>query len=424
MNVPTRTLRSRVARPLVLALMMLVTVGALAVAQTPPAWSGRLSLGDAVALGLANAPRVRVGRADTLAATALIAIARSRQNPVLSGSYSKAPPNFHATIDLPLDLPSLRRLRSSAASASLEAARAQFGLTRAETRYFVESAYAAALRAHERATLSRETLRGADSLVAMTVARRDAGDASDLDVELAQVEAAQLASAYAEDSARITTTILDLAKAMGLPEQRPSFVLVDSLAPLADAAIAQSRAPSGATTSGSPLRIAAAAATLRAQEQSLILARRRTALVPSLLLGFDVHDPSFPRNQLLPVVGFSVPLPFLNRYQGDIALADAMRERAQVELDAARWVSSAEVVQARADLRASAARIERGRGTAQLARRVAEKALVAFSEGEAALPYVLQAQRSARDALAQLTDAEATAAVAGATLRLLLTPES
>ena len=66
-------------------------------------------------------------------------------------------------------------------------------------RFDVEVAYTLALAAQERARVSRRTADDADSLLMMARARRDAGDASELDVLLATMAAGQLANSALSD---------------------------------------------------------------------------------------------------------------------------------------------------------------------------------------------------------------------------------
>src|SRR6266571_6750042 len=71
---------------------------------------------EAVAAALARGARVALGRADTTAARGLVRAARAFPNPSLSGTYTKAVPQYHAIVDLPLDVPWLRAPRIGAAA--------------------------------------------------------------------------------------------------------------------------------------------------------------------------------------------------------------------------------------------------------------------------------------------------------------------
>ena len=377
-----------------------------------------VSLRAATDSALARGSRLALGRTDTAAAAALVTMARAWQNPALSASYTKDDPRYHVSLDVPLDLPHIRRLRVQAARATRDATLAELALTRALVRHDVRNAYADALAASGRAGLSHETRSGAARLLGMVRARRDAGDASEMDVELAEVESARSESDFAGDSLGAMSAVLSLQLLMGLPAEQVTIALSDSLVALV--------AAGGDATTGvrEPLPVAAAAATLRAREREVRLARRRGALVPSLLVGADLPALSGDSMQLLPVVGVSVPLPLFNRFGGDIALARAQRDRAAIQLQAARLESAADLARARATRDVAIERVRRGQAAAATARRVAARALTAYEEGEAALPVVLQAQRSARETLAQRLDALAGAASAQSAIRLLTSERS
>ena len=68
---------------------------------------------EAVAAALARGARLGLARADTAVAFAQLITARAFQNPTLSGSYSKSTPNYHVTLELPLDLPTQRGVRGA-----------------------------------------------------------------------------------------------------------------------------------------------------------------------------------------------------------------------------------------------------------------------------------------------------------------------
>ena len=426
--------RARIAGSALVALL-----GARAVRAQQP-----VTLRIATDSALSRGSRVALGRADTLAAAALVTIARAWQNPSLSASYTQDDPRYHVSLDVPLDLPHIRRLRGQAAGATRAATLAELELTREVVRHDVQNAYAEALAASGRAGLSRETRSDAARLLAMVRARRDEGDASEMDVELADVERALSESASDADSLTALSAVLALQLLMGLPAEQLTIVLTDSLSSLVamgdptpsgarrddslasrDSSRALAAAGVGATAGvREPLSVAAAAATLRAREREVDLARRRRALVPSLLIGADMPALSGDSVRLLPVFGISVPVPLFNRFGGDIAFARAQRDRAAIELRTARLESAADLARARATRDVAIERVRRGQAAASTARRVVAKALTAYAEGEAALPFVLQAQRSARETRAQLLDALVGAASAQAAIRLLTSERS
>src|SRR4051812_49091131 len=57
---------------------------------------------DAVRSALTQGARLGVARADSLLASAQVALARTRPNPALSLSYTRSFPTYHALVDIPL----------------------------------------------------------------------------------------------------------------------------------------------------------------------------------------------------------------------------------------------------------------------------------------------------------------------------------
>lgn len=391
----------------------LATVAALAVLWLPSQWltaQQPVTRADAVAAALARGARVALGRADTAAARGLVRAARAFPNPALSASYTKDVPQYHAILDLPLDLPWLRGARIGAAESAREAARYGFAFERAAIRFDVETTYTNALAAARHAGLSRRTALDADSLLRIAELRREVGDVSELDVRLAAVNAGQLENIAVDDSLAALGTLLSLQLQMGLTGDEPAIVLADSLAPPV-----AGEAPEGRAL----LPIAAAEASLRSAERSLAFSRR-SRFAPNLELGFDTGDPSSPTpHQLLPVVGFSLPLPLFNWSGGEVMRAVAERDRARAQLDLTRRETTAAVVRARRDLAAARARLNRATGLVESANRIAAMSLRAYSEGAVALASVLEAQRNAREILARYIDDLAAADAAARAVRLL-----
>jgi cobalt-zinc-cadmium efflux system outer membrane protein len=365
---------------------------------------------DAVAAALARGARVALGRADTAAALGAARAARAFPNPTVSGSYSKDTPNYHALSDLPLDLPWLRSARIGAAESARDAVRYRFAFERAGIRFDVDTTYTRGLAAALHARLSRRTAVDADSLLRIAELRRQAGDVSELDVRLAAVNAGQLANVAADDSLTALGTLLSLQLQMGLTGDQPTIVLVDSLHPPPDSALTEGRVL---------LPIAAAEASLRSAERSLAFARR-SRFTPSLQLGFDTGDPtSSTPHAVLPVVGFSLPLPLFNLSRGDVLRAAAERDRARAQLDLTRRETEAAVARARRELAAARDRLRRSAGLVESANRVATMSLRAYSEGAVPLASVLEAQRNAREILARYIDDLATADAATRAVKLL-----
>jgi outer membrane protein, heavy metal efflux system len=364
---------------------------------------------DAVAAALARGARAAFGRADTALAAGALRTARAFPNTSVAATYTKDVPHQHYVADLPLDLPWLRSARIGAAASTRDAARYGFAFERAAIRFDVDTTYTRALAALAHARLSRRTARDADSLLQMARLRREVGDVSELDVLLAEVNAGQLETIAVDDSLIALDALLAVQLAMGLPAEAPTITLADSLVPPTDTA----------PPAGEPLRVAAAAASLRAQDRALSLAHRSVFLAPSLQVGVETDDPSEPRGTLLPTVGLSFPLPLFNWNGREIGQARAARDHAQATLDFTRRGSAADVARARRAFAGAVERAARGRRLLASADRVAAMSLRAYAEGAIPLANVLEAQRNAREALGRYIDDVALASDARGTVLLL-----
>ena len=363
---------------------------------------------QAIESAVTRGARARVARADTLVGAAQLLTARSWDNPSLAATYAKAVPTYHAIVDLPLDITGIRGTRVRAAEASRLASEYRFEFERAAAALDADTSYTRALAALERVRLSRRNARDADSLRRMAVVRRDAGDASELDVLLAAVNAGQAANLAIADSVTLISSIFDLQTVMGLDTTRIAIVPSDSLTmpPLTP--------PNAIPEIALP--IAAARQTLSAADLSLRVQRRSLFTPFSVQAGVEWGDPG--QKGLLPTFGFSIPLPLLNRNRGPIALAEAERERARAELAMALFQTQATIGRARRQRDVALEKLQRDRVLVESANRIAAMSLVAYREGAQGLPVVLEAQRNARDILSQYVNDLADAWIATATLRL------
>jgi cobalt-zinc-cadmium efflux system outer membrane protein len=397
-------------RRVILALVAgLLAASHAAVAQQP---ERPVSRADAVAAAATHGPRLAIARADTAAAAAQLQTARAWQNPTLSATYSKATPQYHYVFELPLDLPYQRRPRVGAATASQRAAQYRFAWEQAAVQMEADTTYTRALAARAIAELSARSGHDADSLRRMAVTRRDAGDASDMDVALATVSAGQAANQATTDSLAFLSAVLDLQSVMGMSASSIEITLTDSLAGVP-------AVPGDVASSQPLLPIAAASAQLEAATLITTLERRSVFGVPSLVAGVETGDPSGGEPGRLPTFGVALPLPLFNRNRGPIAMAQAAEARARAELTFAEVQSRTELARAQREWRAASAKVERDKKLVEQADRVAGMALTAYREGAASIPNVLEAQRVARELLAEYIRDVADAWIAGAELKVL-----
>jgi cobalt-zinc-cadmium efflux system outer membrane protein len=370
-----------------------------------------LTRAQAVQTALERGTRLGVAAADTAVAAAQVVAARAYPNPTLTGSYSKSVPTEHFALEFPIDLPGIRNLRGQSAQLALDAARLKYQFARATIALDADTTYTHAIAARQRLALSRRNALDADSLLHMVERRRDAGDASNMDVELARVNAGQQANTAAADSLTLISTLLDLQATLGISSARLEVDATDSLG----------QPPEASAPAETTLNEGAASLSL---ESALIAARlqhRSIFSIPSLSIGFEHGDPSQPG--ILPTFGLGIALPVFDRNRGAVATAEAERIRAQAELALARVEARNQIAHATRERENALSKVARDRALVVSANNVAAMSLTAYREGAASLPNVLEAQRSARDVLGQYIDDLAAAWTATAELRVLsLTP--
>lgn len=338
---------------------------------------------EAVQAALRELPRLAAAHADSAAARAALRSAAEYPNPGLALEYTKDSPNYHLEVEQALEYPWVRSPRIQAARSALRASSLRVELTRARIRYDVLAAYAAAASARQIVTLSGQQAAHGAELLRIAGARRAAGDASDLDVDLARVNAAALSSALLADSLQLVTATLELQAAMGLPVDAVRVVAVDTL-------------PAEFAVPGdSALAVAASEAEQRAADRRLAEQRRGRLPVPALRVGVEQGNPAGETSALLPTVGVSIPLPLFNRNGGGVAAARAAADRAAAELAQARLDASLAVAVAERERALARARLTADRTALVSAQRVALLSLSAYREGAFPLAAVLDAQRSA-----------------------------
>lgn len=403
--------------PAVLLGALSLLLSGAAAGQSIPAGSDvrPLSRDEAIRSALAHGPRLALARADSGAARAELLAARTLQNPSLVASFTREPPQYHAELDIPVDYPWVRRQRIRSAQELQGAASSRFAFDRALVALDADTSYTRALAARAHAELSRRNAADADTLVRFARARRNVGDASELDVRLAEVSAGQQANLAAGDSLGYLSALLDLQAAIGLAPDQVAVVPTDSLVPPSVVDSLATRVPPVAP----PLRVAAAERSVTAARLALRAQRGGVFSSPSLLAGVETHDPNSGDNSLKPVIGFTLPLPLLDRNRGPIAVAAARLRRAEAELTLARVTSATEIDRARRNRDLAGARLARDRLLLESANQVAAMSLTAYREGAAPLVNVLEAQRNARDVLSQFIDDLAAAWIATAALRVV-----
>jgi cobalt-zinc-cadmium efflux system outer membrane protein len=369
-------------------------------AQTPLTRSG------AIEAAFDRGARLGVAQADTAVANAALITARALPNPSVNGSYSKSTPNWHVNADIPIDFPMLRNLRVRSARVGLLAAQLKLQFNRAMIAMEADTAYTRAIAAREKLALSRRNALDADSLFHMVERRRDAGDASDMDVELARVNSLQETNVAADDSLNYVSSLLDLQGALGLLEDNVAVRPTDSL----------TAPPAPVTPATTSLDVESAKLSLDAAGYNVQLQHRSIWSQLSISPGFEFGDPD--QKGILPTIGLGVGLPLFDRNRGQIAQAEAERLKAQAELRLAEVEARNAIAHALRERENAIGKVARDQALVASANRVAAMALTAYREGASSLPNVLEAQRTAREVLSQYINDLASAWVATAELRV------
>ncbi len=402
-------------RSVQVALRAIACAGALTILSSPVTLLAQQPLTRAQAIQTALGASVRVVGigADTLAAAARLRTAQEYPNPSFTASYSRAVPQNHFSVDLPLDLPAVRGARVRAAKAGRTSARFSFLAARAAIELSVDTMYTTAQGAALRSALSRATAVDAAKMLSDTKARRDAGDASDLDVNLAEVSAGQAANISNADSIETIDTRLELQSTMGL---RGDTIIVD----LQDSLDSPSRNVVASTVDfAATPTVAAASAALTAAEQTLAFQRRSVFGLPAIQFGFETKDPTGSEKGILPTVGIVLPIPLFNRNGGAIEAAHAEVTRAQADLAIARLDASAQLSRAYRTRTVAEGRIVRDRTILDAATRNVSMAERAYAEGQMAIGDILEARRAQHDAQAQYVTDLVAANVGAALIRVL-----
>ncbi len=384
---------------------------------------------------LSHGVRAALARADSLTARATLIASQEYANPTVNLTYSKNTPNYHGIFDIPFDYPWVRDARVRAARLGLRSAEYRYAFERGAVEFEVDTMYTGALAAAARSRVSHRNAADADSLRRLAVLRRDVGDASDMDVDLTAVNAGQQANIATSDSLAAIGALLDLQALLGMPAEQVTITLADTLVPPAigvgdasgfgairEATSVGTPSRTGSKNDSVPLPVAAAETQLQSEESALSFAKRSALGPPAIQAGVEAVDPT--EHGLLPTVGISIPFPLFNQNGGEVALATANRDRAAAELELARRESAAQLAQATRALDVAQLRLRRDRELLSLADRVVARSLTAFADGASPVSAVLEAQRSARDALLQYIDdlAAANTAAAAVTLFRLAAP--
>ena len=379
----------------------------------------QLTLSEAVRIAVARNPALAAVRFDIDIADAVRLDASRRLNPALtfeSEGYplaqSARPPFFNnqdlsLRFDQEIELAGRRGLRTDAADASVDAARARVDNARRLLTLDVQRAYFQAVLAAADRDVSQASLEEIDRAIGLNRSRFEEGEISGGDLRRLRVErlrfvddvfAAELALRNARSALLALMNVTDLA--------RP-FEVAEPLAPPGAILASASAVPEAlllATVGAQGPAFAADALTRRpdvaAAQRDLVRADTETRLhralrSPNITVGGG-YQRNFGTHAV--VFGVTIPLPFANRNQGGVARAEAERQQAVSRARATEVRVRLDVQQA-----VNALDINRGRvwyierEYLDTARESRDIVLASYKLGAADLIDFLDAQRAFRD---------------------------
>lgn len=311
--------------------------------------------------------------------------------------------DYGVGVSLRLPLSTRRAAATALAAAEADGARAGIADRRRAVVLAAVRRHLETLRAEQRVAQARSAVTLAERVVAATSQRHAAGDANELDSNVAAIARARALAEQRQAEAEATASRDRLAALLGIDPETPVIVsgTLDWPVPAIDAvdAILQRRPD-----------LARLAAGRRAAEAEVELAAGRAGIDPSLSLGYE-------REEGADVVhlGLSIELPVAERGQGDRAAALASARFAQRRLEA-------EALRVRAEVLAA---IERARALRDAASGYQEAIVprleanerltdAAFRTGSLSFSDVLSQQREVLAAREELLAIEYAAAVAAA----------
>jgi cobalt-zinc-cadmium efflux system outer membrane protein len=307
-------------------------------AQT--AGSGPLTLAEALRLAETGSPAVRAREAQLAAAEGSRREAASLlfNNPELSVERTRrsaTAPDGSARewglgIAQPIEIGGQQARRREAASASLEALRAEIEDARRQARAEASLRFHAVLAAQRRVQLERRSVELFDSTAQAVSKRRSAGEDTRLDANVALIEAERARNALAVSQEHVQDAKAELATALQLP---PSAV---------PEVIGELGVPSGAPLPYGLDQLLASAQSL--PRQRALAAREdaararvgveRASRYPDVTVGLNVgREGAGDGRERVTTLSFSVPLPLFKR--NDAAIGQALSEATQAEIERA-----------------------------------------------------------------------------------------
>lgn len=407
---------------LLAALFAATACASIAQAQTaPPAPAApAFTVDRALERAGVVSPALEAASADVRAAEAGRRVAGLRPNPSVtveaenvagSGQY-RGTRSLDATtsLTLPIELGGKRSARIAVADARTDRASIQAAIAQADLRFNVVRAYAEAASAERRLVTARDQARIANETLRAAQIRVQAGRASPIEVQRADVARVNADAALVRDERAVEVALFSLSRIIGQP-----------ISGLLDAEwfthIPTTYGPLRPIESAGTLVMAAANADFAIADAGVRLARSQR--VPDLTLGAGARR--FEQtNDTAAIFSLSIPIPLFNNGRAALSQATAERQRA----DAQRRLTALDVDQtiarAQADAANAATSAEAASGPALAAAEEAARiARIGYREGKFSQLDLLDAERTLAATRATAIDALLSYHIAQAQLERL-----
>jgi cobalt-zinc-cadmium efflux system outer membrane protein len=323
-----------------LALAFVLAASTVPAGAQTTAGTGPLTLAEALRLAETASPAVRSREAQLAAAEGYRKEAASLlfNNPELSADTTRRQPEapagswneWNAGIAQSFEIGGQQARRREAASASLEALRAEIEEARRQARAEASQRFHAVLAAQRRLQLERRSVELFDGTAQAVAKRRSSGEDTRLDANVAVIEAERARNALAVSQEHLQDAKAELATALQLPPSATVEVLGDLGVP-SGAPLPYSLDQLLASAQALPRQRALAA---REDAARARLGVEQASRYPDVTVGLNVgrEGPGDGRERVTTLT-LSVPLPLFKR--NDAAIGQALSDATQAEIDRA-----------------------------------------------------------------------------------------
>jgi cobalt-zinc-cadmium efflux system outer membrane protein len=377
-----------------------IVLAALSLISAYPQEVGKLDVNRAVEIALSNNPALQAAAARTRGALGLERQAGLRPNPSLVFDTENirfwGTPSIEASRELdifaymsqPLEWPGKKARRLEVAAQDVKISEIELKGLQWRIRQDVRQAFLRALLAQKQLELVQESGRYFDQVVEYHRARVEQGAMPEADLIRSQLERERLTVAEQAAAAEAERGRISLVRAMGVAGRSADFQLVDTPPVSVQGAPLTQQALMEHARANNPDLARAEADIEKARAQ---LALQLSQAKPDWAVNFG-YKRTAGFNTLLG--GVSVPLPLLNRNQGNILLGEAEVESSRSTKQVAAAAVESNVLAALAAVRRRHAMIQDlQKGMVGRAEEFWRISLAAYQEGGADLLRLLDAQR-------------------------------